>query len=129
VDWNHQVQLYPLGGIFLVVFGLSLVRLGAEVCLKVLVLRGLAHPSLGEHPLGDTFHSGEAFPLLTHLVLGVSSLGIILEMYFLEGVHLSLRATPSRARLVQGSSMIFEVPPFLGEITLQECLNLLVVQI
>jgi hypothetical protein len=40
-------------------------------------------PFPGAHPLGEIFHNGEDFPLLTHLVLGVSSLGLILGIFFL----------------------------------------------
>jgi hypothetical protein len=71
-------------------------------------------PSLGAHPLGENFHHGEVFPLLTHQVLGVSSLGLTLGMFFLEGPHLPLGETPLGACLVLGEVMLLEVPPSWG---------------
>jgi hypothetical protein len=57
--------------------------------------------------------------------MGVSSLGLTLGTFFLEGPHLPLGGMFGFWEQV----MLLEVPPSLGELTLQELLNPLVVQI
>jgi hypothetical protein len=98
--------VYLLDGVLLVVLGLSLVRLGAVVHLEVLNFLGLAHLSLGAHPLGENFHRGEVFFLCPHLVPGVSSVRLTLGTYFLEGPN-----SPLGEFLVMGAVMLLEMPP------------------
>jgi hypothetical protein len=78
---NHEGWVYLLGGVFLVVFGLFLVNLGAVVLQEAFLFHGLSHLSLGEHPLGEN----GVFPLSTHPSLEVSSPRLNLGTYFLEG--------------------------------------------
>jgi hypothetical protein len=115
--------VYLLGGICLVVLGLSLVRPGEIVHQEVLTFHGLSHLSLGLNPLEKIFHHGEIFPLLTHPVLGVSSLVLALRIFFLEGPHFPLGEIPLGEYLVLGVDMLLEVPPFLEALTLQKILK------
>jgi hypothetical protein len=108
-----------------VVLGLSLVRLGAVIILEVLNFHGVAHHSPGAHPLGEN----DFFLLFPHPVLGVSSLGLNLGISFLEIPHFPLGETPSGEFLVLGVVVLLEVPPSLGELTLQRPLNILAIQI
>jgi hypothetical protein len=64
-----------------VVLGLSLVRVGGVVCHEISTFLGLEHPSLGAHTVWEFFHNGEDFPLLTHMVLGVSYPRLISGMF------------------------------------------------
>jgi len=65
-----------------VVLGLSLVNMGEVVFQEGLTPHGLAHLSMGERPLGETFPSGKDFHLLIPMVLGQSSLGQVLGRHF-----------------------------------------------
>jgi hypothetical protein len=64
-------------------FGIFPSRLGENMCLDDLIFYGLAHFSLGAHPLGENFHNGVAIHSSIHLVLGGSSLGLDLGILFL----------------------------------------------
>jgi hypothetical protein len=71
-----------------VLLGLSLARLGKIIPQEALNFLGKANLSLGAHPLGEVLHLGDFFPLLTHPILGVSSLGLTLGIIFVEGPNL-----------------------------------------
>jgi len=68
----------------------------------------------------ETSHNGEAIPSSILLVPRGSSLGLVVGTYILYGLHLPLGEIPLMAHLVLGETMLLEVPPFLGELTLWE---------
>jgi hypothetical protein len=88
------------------------------MCQEDSIFHGIVCHSLREHPLGGKFHNGETIPLSTHLVLGDSSLGLVLGIHFHLGLHLTLGETSLRVCLVLGASMLLGVPPSLGEFIL-----------